>query len=143
MDITKAVFKRQFSMSMYKNLKLPLGRMTFTKDFVTETKRGDLYPVLYRSETCHESVEHNCYRVSQGIVERVIGQFFPYASYEMHGQSVDGAFGFGFQIKDAKAIILKQENSLRVAKNKNNRMNGVYIRRAIIWESTSQLTINK
>ena len=40
MDITNAVFKRQFSMSMYKNLKLPLGEMTFTKDFVQEVKRG-------------------------------------------------------------------------------------------------------
>ena len=54
MDITKAVFKRQFAMSMYKNRKLPLGEMTFTKDFVTETKRGDLYPVISRTESCPE-----------------------------------------------------------------------------------------
>ncbi len=41
-------FRRKFSMTMYKNLKLSLGRMTFTKDFVTD-RRGDLYPVLEKA----------------------------------------------------------------------------------------------
>ena len=79
MDITKAVFKRQFAMSMYKNLKLPLGQMTFTKDFVKETKRCDLYPVIQCSEGCTESVADNRYVVSDGTMERMLGQFFPYA----------------------------------------------------------------
>ena len=112
MDITKAVFKRQFSMSMYKNLKLPLGRMTFSKDFVKETKRGDLYPVLSRTQDCLESISHNRYIVQQGSVERVIGQFFPYASYEICCHSVEGSYGFGFQIKGAKATVLKRGKQL-------------------------------
>ena len=112
MDITKAVFKRQFSMSMYKNLKLPLGEMTFTKDFVTETRRGDLYPVISRTDNCVESVQHNRYIVEQGSAERVLGQFFPYASYEIACTSENGEYGFGFQIGDAKAYVIRRPGKL-------------------------------
>ena len=112
MDITKAVFKRQFAMSTYKNLKLPLGEMTFTKDFVQETKRGDLYPVISRTEECKESVLHNRYLVEQGNVERVLGQFFPYATYEMTCRSQHGEYGFGFQIKGAKAYVIRRPGRL-------------------------------
>ena len=112
MDITKAVFKRQFAMSMYKNLKLPLGRMTFSKDFVAETKRGDLYPVIERTVDCVEKITDNRYAVLHGSAERMIGQFFPYASYEICFQSANGAAGFGFQIKSAKAVLLKYGNEI-------------------------------
>lgn len=108
MELTTAVFKRQFSMSMYKNLKLPLGEMTFAKDFVSETKRGDLYPVLARSADCEEAVLHNRYLVKNGSAERVIGQFFPYATYEIACRCQNGEFGFGFQIKDTKAYIIRR-----------------------------------
>lgn len=117
MDITKTVFKRQFAMSMYKNLKLPLGQMTFTKDFVKETKRGDLYPVIQCSEGCAESIADNRYVVTKGAMERMLGQFFPYATYEMTFQSENGAAGFGFQIKNAKACIIKQGKTLVFEEN--------------------------
>ena len=112
MDITNAVFKRQFSMSMYKNLKLPLGEMTFTKDFVQEVKRGDLYPVINRTEDCMEAVEHNRYVVATGCSERVLGQFFPYATYEITCQTQNGEYGFGFQIKEAKAYVIRRMGKL-------------------------------
>lgn len=46
-------FRRIFSKSMYKNLKLPLAEMTFTKDFVND-KRGDLYPIIEKDSACAE-----------------------------------------------------------------------------------------
>ena len=112
MDITKAVFKRQFAMSMYKNLKLPLGEMSFAKDFVQETRRGDLYPVISRAEDCAEVVLHNRYIVEQGSAERMLGQFFPYATYEITCRSRNGEYGFGFQIKGAKAYVIRRQGRL-------------------------------
>ena len=82
MNIQQAVFRRKFAKSMYKNLKLSLCEMTFTKDFVNDT-RGDLYPVLTKSSDCIERVEDNRYVLEQGSIQRHMGQFFPYASYEL------------------------------------------------------------
>lgn len=48
MDFLNVVFRRKFSITMYKDLKLALRRMAFTKDFAND-KRGDLYPVLEKS----------------------------------------------------------------------------------------------
>jgi len=45
MEMLASEFKRRFAFSMYKDLKLRLGEMTFTKDFVTDD-RGDMYPIL-------------------------------------------------------------------------------------------------
>ncbi len=109
MDITQAVFKRQFAMSMVKSQKLPLGDMTFSKNFVSETRRGDLYPVIERSADCVEMIAHNRYQVWRGSVERMLGQFFPYATYELTGT---GTVGFGFAIKDAKAKIIRSGNEV-------------------------------
>ena len=55
-------FHRLFSQTLYKNLKLPLSEMTFTKDFITDT-RGDLYPILHKDEACLEKIELNTYKV--------------------------------------------------------------------------------
>lgn len=112
MDLTLAMFKRQFSMSMYKNLRLPLGEMTFSKDFVRETRRGDLYPVISRTDDCSECISHNRYIVANGSVERMLGQFFPYASYEITCRGKSGEYGFGFQIRDAKAYVIRRSGRL-------------------------------
>ncbi|MBO5755526.1 MAG: hypothetical protein J6W28_04060 [Clostridia bacterium] len=48
-------FKRKFAISMYKNMGISLGEMSFLKDFVNHT-RGDLYPLLEKSEGCTETV---------------------------------------------------------------------------------------
>lgn len=75
-------WKRQFSLSFYKNMKLKLAEMTFLKDFVTD-RRGDLYPILNKSTDCLESVSGERYCVTEGTAERWIGGFFPYATYEI------------------------------------------------------------
>jgi hypothetical protein len=57
-----------------------MSEMTFTKDFATD-KRGDLYPVLYKSADCQESIVHNLYHLHSGSIKRWTAQFFPYSTY--------------------------------------------------------------
>ena len=111
-DLLSAEFKRKFSLSMYKNMKLKLGEMSFSKDFVGD-KRGDLYPVLHKSEDCHECIENNRYQVRGGSVCRLIGQFFPYATYEVSTKITDGEVGFRFILPGTEAEIKASSTTLR------------------------------
>lgn len=95
------VFKRKFAFSMYKDLRLELGKMTFAKDF-TRTDRGDLYPVLEKSADCVETVAHHQYHVQSGTVRRWIAGFFPFGSYELTGQNCGGSAGFVFALPDGR-----------------------------------------
>ena len=72
-------FKRKFAISMYKNMGIPMGEMNFLKDFVSDT-RGDLYPLLEKSDDCAERVCENRYFVSAGSAERFFCQLFPFAT---------------------------------------------------------------
>ena len=98
-------FKRKFSLSMYKNLKIKLGEMSFFKDYVNDT-RGNPYPVITKSEDCVESVANNLYTVSRGEVKRMFCQFFPFASYEVECVSNGGEVGFCFRLGGAEAQIV-------------------------------------
>lgn len=98
-------------MTLYKNRKLLLGEMTFSKDFVNDN-RGDLYPVLDKSCDCCEKIECNCYILDCGSVERLLGQFFPYATYEMTAETLSGTSGFGFVLPDIKACITVKNHNL-------------------------------
>ena len=104
-------FCRKWSMTMYKNQKLPLGEMTFTKDFINDT-RGDLYPILKKTEDCQESVFQNQYQIRWGSVTRLLGQFFPYASYEITAAPLLGKFGFIFYLTDASVSVLLQNDRI-------------------------------
>ena len=105
MHIYEKTFHRLFSLSMYKTLKLPLGQMTFTKDFVN-TIRGDLYPVLLaKSENCTETVADNRYSVGCGKVTRLLGQFFPYATYAVSFDRLEGSAGFVFRTASCEASV--------------------------------------
>lgn len=114
MHISELQFHRLFSQTMYKNKKLPLGEMTFTKDFVRDT-RGDLYPILRKSADCTESVENNQYRVTSGWVERVMGGFFPYATYELTATCTGGRCGFSFRIPTGEATIMMDAQGVQFA----------------------------
>lgn len=98
-------FKRKFSLSMYKNLKINLAEMSFYKDFIND-ERGDLYPLKNKSENAEELVENNRYILKQGITERLFCQFFPYATYEISFDVTDGDVGFSFRIGDRTAFIV-------------------------------------
>ena len=97
--------KRKFSVSMFKNLKIRLGEMSFSKDFVG-TDRGDLYPILEKSEDCLERVAGNRYAVEGGRVARLFCQFFPFATYEAAFSLKEGHVGFRFRLPDAEAAVL-------------------------------------
>ena len=105
MKIYNKTFHRLFSQNFYKNLKLPLGQMTFTKDFINDS-RGDPYPVLQKTDDCRETVENNRYAVHGGRVSRVLGQFFPYATYEVGFETLEGSVGFLFRIASREAMLL-------------------------------------
>ena len=104
-------FKRKFSMSMYKNLKIKLGEMTFSKDFVNDV-RGDIYPIIQKSEDCIEIVENNLYTLKKGNVKRLFCQFFPYATYELTANLRDGEVGFCFKLPNAEATISIRKDKL-------------------------------
>ena len=104
-------FKRKFSLSMYKNMRIPIAEMSFLKDFVNDT-RGDLYPAVEISENCSESVSENRYKVSGGRAERVFCQFFPYATYEAEAESLCGEIGFVFRLPDLTASLTLDGSSL-------------------------------
>lgn len=97
-------FKRKFAISMYKNAGIPMAQMSFLKDFVNDT-RGDLYPLIEKSEGCSESVLGNRYHVSGGSAERVFCQLFPFATYELSAERICGEAGFVFRMPEVFASI--------------------------------------
>ena len=116
MDLLNTEFKRKFSATFYKNLKLKLCEMTFYKDFVRDT-RGDLYPVLEKSDECAELIDSNIYKVRGGSVKRLMGQFFPYATYEVSAEIICGSIGFSFILPEAEATLSLFADRLRFSCN--------------------------
>ena len=111
MDLLNTEFKRKFSLTLYKNLKLSLGQMSFYKDFVND-KRGDLYPILSKTDDCTESVERNIYSTRGGEVRRRAFQFFPYATYELNARVECGSVGFAFILPNVSASLLVSNERL-------------------------------
>ncbi|MBQ4353512.1 MAG: hypothetical protein IJC71_01320 [Clostridia bacterium] len=113
MKLTDMTFHRRFSLNLYKNKKLKLGEMSFTKDFA-HTTRGDLYPVLAHSGDYEETIAGNRYAFTSddGKITRLLGQFFPYATYEMTLGQLNGSAGFAFRLPGERnvSLILTTEN---------------------------------
>ncbi len=97
-------FKRKFSISMYKNMWISLGEMSFLKDFISDT-RGDLYPIVEKSDDCDEQIGKNRYCLSKGYVERVFCQLFPFATYEINVEKLNGEVGFVFRLPEVSASL--------------------------------------
>jgi len=94
MKLSEMTFRRKFSLNLYKSLSCPLAEMTFTTDF-TDTVRGDLYPIIKKTEGTEETVLHEGYRV-KGSATRLFAAFFPYATYKMTVGELCGSAGFVF-----------------------------------------------
>lgn len=109
MILSDVEFRRKFSFSMYKNQKLNLSEMTFTKDFVND-KRGDMYPVLSKTDDCQEVIEYGLYCVRGGQVARWFSSYFPFATYELTIRHLTGKAGFAFHISgaDAKLVLCEK-----------------------------------
>lgn len=111
MKLSQTIFQRKFSFVAYKNLKLTLAQSTFSKDFV-HTDRGDLYPVIEKSEGAQELVEENAYFVKNGKVKRFFAAFFPYATYELSATLKKGTAGFCFSFPNNRASICVTKRTL-------------------------------
>jgi hypothetical protein len=104
-DLRNAEFKRIFSQTLYKNRKLRLAEMSFFRDFVTDT-RGDLYPILEKSDGAEEAVRENRYLLLHGAVRRFFCRFFPYATYEITAFPKTGRVGLRFAIPAGEGEVL-------------------------------------
>ena len=109
MNLKTTEFKRKFSMSMYKTLRLSMAEMSFAKDFVNDT-RGDLYPLLRKDEGTAEHLADHRYHVSGGTAARYFCQYFPYATYE--AVAVGQRFGFVFRLPHAEATVELSEGQV-------------------------------
>ena len=111
-NLHKMKFRRLFSVNFYKNLKLKLAEMSFYKDFVND-KRGDLYPLIENTE-CNESVNCGYYCAAGKRSERLFCSHFPYATYEVTINNLDGNCGFGFLTPLGKVEILLKNNNGKI-----------------------------
>lgn len=104
-DIYSMTFKRKCSVNLYKSLKLKLGEMSFSKDWLS-TDRGDMYPVLGSHGRLCETLKDFCYNVSGESfgVRRLLGQFFPYANYDMLIEKSGVECGFSVEINNVSGM---------------------------------------
>lgn len=96
-------------MNLCKTHSVPMSKMTFTSDF-TDTVRGDLYPLISKTDGAAEHVCPAKYTVSGGTVERMVAAFFPFATYKMSIESVCGAAGFAFVGPDARCTVAIEDD---------------------------------
>ncbi len=94
------VFKRKFSVNPCKTLRMPLMKMDFFRDWINE-EGGDPYPFSsFGENTPFESISGCRYTVfadsAKACAQRIIGQHFPFASYEVTVDSMDDGAETGF-----------------------------------------------
>ena len=82
--------------------------MTLTSDF-TDTVRGDLYPLIAKSDNTTETVAGAKYTVN-GSAERMVAAFFPYATYKLYIETVSGSAGFAFVSGDVRCTVLLEND---------------------------------
>ncbi len=108
-SVADMYFRRKFSITMRKNKHLKLGEMTFFDDFVNSTK-GNQYPTLNSCGNFSENISLGRYsfhsQEETAFVSRFLGRYFPYASYEITLQSLEGACGLVFSLPDCTAEIV-------------------------------------
>ncbi len=92
-------FRRRFSYNPCNELRLPLGKMSLHRDWLHTDGRGEPYPELARRGRVEECVGGEIYRAEsaeRGSVTRLIGRFFPYATYELTADRIDAGCTAGF-----------------------------------------------
>ncbi len=92
MKLNEIEFKRRFSVNFYRNRKLMLGEMSFFRDWVNDN-RGDPHPEKDVISGLTETISENKYSLlgeSGGVSTRLVGEFFPSATYEATIDSLNG-----------------------------------------------------
>lgn len=101
-SIYEMKFRRRFSINPYKTLRMKLGEMSCYKNWIG-CERGDPYPILCGGGLT-ESLPGARYRAENLSTQtcfqaRLLGQHFPYASYEIALDELpSGCSGVGVQI---------------------------------------------
>lgn len=114
MNIKDMLFKRKFSLCLYKNLKLKLAAAEFSKD-ITETERANKYPVMFSSGEFSERVQDGEYFFSGGSLCRYIAPLYPSATNEITIISLYGECGFVFKHEGTEVkITLDNSDGLSV-----------------------------
>lgn len=88
-------YERLFAVNFYKNKKLLLAEMSFSKP-LEAGKRGNAYPKLSDASICGD--------LPKSAEMRYFCRYFPYASYEMTVCG-NGEWGFGFCTPDGMAAV--------------------------------------
>ncbi len=113
-SLEKLKFHRLFAFQMYKNRYFPLSEMTFTSDFITPSKRCDLYPIIGGAgdDGNPERLENGTYvHHGSGEISRFFTRHFPVITYRIRVKEIeDGAFGISLILPDGKvSVLLKKE----------------------------------
>lgn len=96
MKLINANFKKRFSINFYRNLKLPMGEMSFHKDWLNTDGRGDPYPLTANDGVLCEALGGERYTVAFGgcgSVRRLLGAYFPWNTYDISYESLHGSIG--------------------------------------------------
>ncbi|MBQ7335233.1 MAG: hypothetical protein IJW92_02010 [Clostridia bacterium] len=118
MNLNKVLFRRRFSVNLYRNLRLPMGEMNFHKNWADD-RRGDPYPLLNRLGNLQESVGGGVYRIASlgenAFVKRLLGSFFPWNTYEIKLSELQNAsVGFFLNGEGGTLSVLLNEHGAAV-----------------------------
>ena len=112
MNINDLLFRRKFSLSLYKNLKLKLAQMDFCRD-VAENPRGNKYPLMFSSGEYSESVSGGEYVFDGGVLARYVSPLYPHAVNEVTVNELCGECGFVFEHGgDRVTVTLKNDEKM-------------------------------
>jgi hypothetical protein len=92
MKLHEIEFKRRCSINYYRNKKLMLGEMSFFLDWVNDN-RGDPYTEISNDTSIKETIADGKYSLvanADGVKTRLIGEYFPFANYELELESFTG-----------------------------------------------------
>ena len=106
-------FRRLFSVNPFRTLSLPMGEMSFYKDWAHD-KRGDPYPVLCREGDFPEQTGDGKWRVASengGRLDRFLCGFFPWHTYSV---TLDGLKNASFVLR---VLSPRGPVTLRVSEN--------------------------
>lgn len=104
LDFSRVTFRRLFSVSLRKKLRIKLAEMSFENDF-TKTERGNLYPIVSSDNDVCEIIENGVYSVSNGRMKRLMCGHFPFSEYSFSILKLCGKAGFSFVNSSADVYV--------------------------------------
>ncbi len=114
MELSELYFRRKFAFSLYKNLKLKLAAVEFSKD-TAENDRGNKYPLMFSEGGFTEKVSGGKYFFEGGSLARYVFPLYPNAMNEVTVDRLCGECGFVFEHGNGKVkLTLENTDKLRV-----------------------------